>query len=121
MWIRISKEYLFEYVDVPLVKYYVHRSQLSNNVELMISGIEAMLKKYVGFFASDRKSQSGRYYLLGRLYCDKGDLKSGRAALLNAIKNRPLRVKQYLTFLLSLLGAENFGKTKKFWTRFREM
>ncbi|MFN3530991.1 MAG: glycosyltransferase family 2 protein [Candidatus Brocadia sp.] len=45
MWIRISKEFHFEYIKKPLVKYYIHKNTISSNSEIRIRGIETMLKR----------------------------------------------------------------------------
>jgi Glycosyltransferases involved in cell wall biogenesis len=54
MWIRISEEFHFEYIKEPLVKYYVHKNKVNNNLEAVINGKEMIIKKY-GRFASNKK------------------------------------------------------------------
>ncbi|HWP93500.1 MAG TPA: glycosyltransferase [Thermodesulfobacteriota bacterium] len=113
MWIRISKEFQFEYVDRPLVKYYSHAdSRLSTNYKLVISGKEAMLKKYSDVFESNKKDHSYRYLQLGVLYCYSGNARKGREAFLRAIMAYPFEVRHYFNFCLSLLGASVFKKMK---------
>ena len=50
MWIRISKDFHFECIEEPLVKYHVHKNQSSNNAAIRARGLEAMLKKHHEFF-----------------------------------------------------------------------
>jgi len=38
MWIRISREYHFECIKEPLVKYHVHENQISNNAAIRAKG-----------------------------------------------------------------------------------
>ena len=110
MWIRISKEYQFEYIRDPLVNYYVHENKLSNDYELMIRGLEVFNKKYDHFLALDKKHYSDRYHRLGVFYCLVGKIGKGRGALLKAIRLYPFDLRYYFRFSLSLFGAANFKK-----------
>lgn len=113
MWIRIAKEFQFEFIEGPLVKYFNHENQLSNNYEIIIRGSEVMLKKYGHLFSLNSKLYSDRYLSLGVLYCHNNNVKKGREAFLKAIKIYPLEIRHYFNFCLSLLGAANFRKLKE--------
>jgi len=114
MWIRISKGFHYEYIREPLVKYYSHgNGRLSTNYKLVISGKEAMLKKYGELFASNRKDYSYRYLQIGVLYCYSGDTKKGREALFKAMMTYPFEIRHYFNLFLSLLGADAFKKIKQ--------
>ena len=114
MWLRISKEFQFEYIEQPLVTFSVpdNKPSLSANYELKIRGTEAQLKKYASFYALDRKTYSRRYLKLGVLYCYNGNISKGREALIRAIKIYPFDPRHYFNLALSLLGANNFKKLK---------
>jgi glycosyltransferase involved in cell wall biosynthesis len=112
MWLRISKEFSFEYIIEPLVSYRVHGSQLSAHYESLIVGMEALIRKHGSFFAANSKSYSLLYLSLGVHYCFKGDLMKGRVAFFRAIKLYPFDIRHYFNLGLSLLGAENFKKLK---------
>jgi len=115
MWLRIAKEFQFEYIEEPLVKFSVsnNKSSLSANYELKIRGGEAQLRKYAALFALNSKVHSRRYLDLGVLYCYKGDVIKGRKALIKAIKIYPFEPKYYFNLCLSLLGANNFKILKQ--------
>lgn len=113
MWIRVSKRFLFECVNEPLVKYRVHPAKLSTNYELVISGLEAQLRKHEAFFRSNKKGYSYRYLSLGTLYCYVGNMGRGRVAFLTAIKLYPWGLRHYYNWCLSLLSAANFKKLKQ--------
>lgn len=113
MWIRISKEFQFEYISEPLVRYYVHDSKLSTNYQLMIEGREAQLKKYAGFFALNSKCQSHHYLDIGIFYCYIGNTIKGREAFIKAMNIYPFEPRHYFNLLLSLLGPRNFKKLKE--------
>jgi len=114
MWLRISKEFRFEYIEEPLVRFSVpdSRHSLSGNYDLMIRGNEAQLRKYASLFASDRKSYSHCYLGLGVLYCYNGNVSKGRESLIKAIKIYPFEPRHYFNLCLSFLGAKNFKKLK---------
>jgi len=113
MWIRISREFKFEYINQPLVKYHVHENKLSNNPGLVIKGIETLLKKYDQLFASNRKGLSQHYLALGVFYCYSGNVKRGREAFLRAIKLYPFGLKNYFNLCICLLGVNCFKKSKE--------
>ncbi len=113
MWLRISKEFHFEYIRDPLTKYYVHDNRLSTNYEIMIRGSESLIEKYGQLFASDSKSYSFRYFALGALYCYNGDVTKGRKAFFKAINLYPFEIRHYFYFCLSLLGPKYFKKYKE--------
>lgn len=113
MWIRISKEFHFEFIKEPLAKYYSHvNSRLSTNYRLVISGKEAMLKKYSQLIALNKKDYSYHYLNLGVLYCFSGNTKKGREAFLKAIRVYPFEIRHYFNFCLSFLGADVFKRVK---------
>ena len=114
MWIRISKEFFFECLSEPLVRYYVHRRRITTTQRAVIEGMELMLRKYEkGYFVLNKKALSNKYLSLGVIYCLSGDVKRGRYAFLKAIKLYPFGVRHYFNLVLSLLGAGNFKKVKE--------
>ncbi|HWP58308.1 MAG TPA: glycosyltransferase family 2 protein [Candidatus Acidoferrales bacterium] len=113
MWIRIAKDFHFEYLQEPLVNYYVHKVKMSADDRLKITGLEKQIAKHGPFFARDSKSFSRRYLSLGVLYCHTGDLARGRAALVRAIRTYPLDARPYFNLLLTAAGAKNFVRLKR--------
>jgi len=114
MWIRISREFHFECIKEPLVKYSIHEDgRLTANHGLVIRGKEAMLKKYGQLLALDRKSYSYYHLNLGVRYCYDGDTKKGREMILKAIRIYPFEIRNYFNFGLSLLGGDIFKKFKE--------
>jgi glycosyltransferase involved in cell wall biosynthesis len=109
MWIRIAKQFHFEYIEKPLVKYLIHQEKLSNNFGLSIKGREMILQKYRDEFSSHRRAYADRYLTLGQLYCCDGDAKKGREAFVKSIKIYPFAIRFYCHYVLSLLGARNFS------------
>ena len=116
MWIRISKDFHFDCIEKSLVNYGVHEGQITKNIKKVITGQEAMLKKYEHFFSLDRKSYSYRYFDLGCLYTEDGDFWKGLKALSKAIRIYPSRREYYHSlprlFLLGVLGKRNFSRLR---------
>ena len=112
MWIRISKEFQFEYIEEPLVKYSASGNKISNDYDKVIKGYEILIDKYHKLFARNRKSCSRFYLSLGVLYCYNKNPAKGRKAFLKAIQIYPLEIRHYFNFGLSLLGTNNFKRLK---------
>jgi glycosyltransferase involved in cell wall biosynthesis len=117
MWIRISKEFQFEYISDFLVNYYIHDQNLSTNYELKIQGAEVIIEKYEQFFALDKKNHSAWYHRLGIFYCLTGKTSKGKAALLKAIRLYPFDVRYYFRLALALIGPKNFMRGHEFRER----
>jgi glycosyltransferase involved in cell wall biosynthesis len=115
MWLRIAREFQFDYLKEPLVRYSIpdnKKQSLSSNYELRIKVGEAQVKKYAGIFALHSKHYSRRYLDLGVLYCYTSNVSKGRAAFIKAIKIWPFEPRSYFNLTLSLLGPGPFRTLK---------
>jgi glycosyltransferase involved in cell wall biosynthesis len=108
MWLRISREFNFECIKTPLVKYGVHKNHLGSNYSLQINGREAILKKYHQDLLSDKKGYSRIYYTLGILCCLNKEPKKGRGFFLCAIHMNVYWIKPYILLCFSLLYSNVF-------------
>lgn len=108
MWIRLSKSFHFDYINQFLVKYYQHENRINTNFKLLISGIEAIQRKYYHFFSQSRKSSSNLYFNLGLLHCYDSNMEKGRRALFRSIVLYPFSFKYYFYLTMALAGAKNF-------------
>jgi len=118
MWIRISKEFYFDYIKLPLVKYYFHKDQISNNLEMRSKGKEALLEKHSHFFMSNKQAYTNHLLELGLLYRHQQQIGRANAAYLRAIRTYPRRLGNYTGLVKSvisfLLGRRHFLRLKKF-------
>jgi glycosyltransferase involved in cell wall biosynthesis len=112
MWFRIANEFLFEYIQAPLFKYYLHESRISTNLEAISAGLEILARKYKNFPVA-KKPYSDAYLDLGNMHCLAGDIKKGRKALFKALRLYPIQIRGYFNLCLTLFGAENFRKVKE--------
>jgi glycosyltransferase involved in cell wall biosynthesis len=105
LWIRISREFHFDYVAEPLLNYYVHAKKVWTNLDALMQGLEIMLAKY-GSSTAFKKASSGRYLFCGIKLCETNQVNKGRKALRRSIALYPYAVKPYLYLLLALLGPK---------------
>jgi len=114
MWLRIAKEFQFEYIEEPLVRFAVpyNKSSLSANYDVMIRGKEAYLRRYATLFSAHSKVHSEFYLNLGALYCYNENPHKGRGAFLKAITLNPLDPRPYFNLCLSCFGTKPFRKFK---------
>ena len=117
-YLRIARDFHFEYIEEPLVQYNVHENRLSNNPEVRAKGLEAMSQKYKEerekLGRRRRKISSISYLSVGVQFCIKGDMTKGMNALKKSIRFNPFEPRGYVYFGLSLLGKSNFTKIIKF-------
>ena len=64
LWIRISREFHFDYVQEPLLNYFIHSEKVWTNLEALTRGLEIMAEKY-GSFPTFRKQCGSRYLEFG--------------------------------------------------------
>jgi glycosyltransferase involved in cell wall biosynthesis len=106
LWLRVARDYAFEYVKEPLVKYYVQENgRLSTNYTTMIEGLERLMQKHGQLFSLHRKSFSQRYHVLGVIHYYNGDMTKAREAFAKALSLYPYEPRHYVYFCLSLLGS----------------
>jgi glycosyltransferase involved in cell wall biosynthesis len=107
LWIRISREFHFDYVREPLLNYFLHSEKVWTNLEALHRGLEIMVHKY-GSFPMFRKHCGRRYMEFGIRYCQANRMEMGRRELLKSIRLYPYRLKPYLYLGLTLFGRRLF-------------
>jgi len=106
MWIRISKQYHFDYVGQPLVKYHIHPQRLTTNYVLRADGLDDMLKKYGARFILNNNYYRESLLMIGRELCDAGKMSLARKKLFMAIRFNPLEISPYFFFGVSLFSHQ---------------
>lgn len=89
MWIRVARRYRFAYIDVPLVKYYVHSGNVSKDYAKKIRAIRAMLEKHWSLFAQNGPDLSRQFIQLGVFYYHYGNLGQAVRAFGKAVRACP--------------------------------
>ena len=105
MWIRIAKYYKLIFVKLPLIKYYIHPSQQSENMLAKVNARKRILFKYQNELKNRKFVYSHHYYKIGNLCCLSGKIREGRKYLFKGILVYPFCLKYFLCLLLSLFGA----------------
>jgi len=111
LWIRLSRDFRFDYVEEPLLNYYVHPNKVWTNFEALLQGLEIMLTKY-GSSVTFRKACSSRYVFCGIKLCETNQFEKGRRALCRAVAVNPFAVRPYVYLLLALLGARTMATVR---------
>jgi glycosyltransferase involved in cell wall biosynthesis len=111
LWIRIARQFHFDYVEEPLLNYCAHPTRVWTDLEALTTGLERMLEKY-GSSPAFRRYSSRRYLEFGVRLCRTAQIRAGRRALLKSIALDPFRVKAYLFVLLTLLGGRTFAAVR---------
>lgn len=113
LFIRLSKYYLFKYLDEPLVISYSHLDCISNDLQALIMAKKLILEKHFDDIKENRKILSSHYSAIGFLLCSKGKLKEGRGYFTKAIASYPLNIKFFLHIFFSFLGTGFYNRMLK--------
>jgi glycosyltransferase involved in cell wall biosynthesis len=114
LWIRLSLNWGFEYINEPLTRTYVHKQgHLSARLKEQIEGREKLLTRYTNLFNKDRKTWSKLHLLQGAQYCQLKDMKKGRNNIVKGIKIYPFNFNAYFHLLSALLGANAYQRLRK--------
>ena len=106
LWIRLSSEYEFDYVDKPLVIRNIHGNQITANVNLKIQGRKILLKKYIKDLQNNKKIYSSHLGRLGSLYSLNNNNNKAKKYFYNAIANNPYNMLNYIHLILSIISAD---------------
>ncbi|MEZ4599309.1 MAG: glycosyltransferase family 2 protein [Syntrophotaleaceae bacterium] len=105
LWIRIAQVRPIDYVSCPLVKFLNHDARITHNMGSKIQGKVKLLKKIMPLVQNKPKVLSHHYFVIGFLYCAKGDVENGKKNLLAAIKKNPVNFRCYKHYLAALPGG----------------
>ena len=114
LWIRLSSNWDFEYIDDPLTIAHVHKQgHLSRSLEGQTAGREKLLERYNHLFKKNRKNLGKLYIHQGVQYCQSKRMRKGRKNIVRGLRLYPYTVKAYLHFLASLFGPRIYGSLRK--------
>ena len=118
LWIRLSRVCQFEYTTEPLLKYYVHDTKVSTDLDALRRGLDIMIGKY-GSSRVFRRYAGRQSLALGVKYLHAARGRDCRAAFRRAIELHPTELRGYFNLLLSFLGARGFREVKALKERLR--
>jgi len=113
LWLRIAKKYKVDYINEPLVNYYVHDNErLTTNPVYKIQGKLAINRKYQDYLESHPYLKSERLMSLIPYYLKISEKPKAKKAYLKAIRLAPLNLKVNLKYLLYFFV--NISKVKTY-------
>lgn len=101
MWIRISRDYDFDFVPDILGATHIHGEQISSDLKRKIAAREHILHKYEQELAMHPASLAESLRRLGILYCLARDPRSGRSCFRRAMATGHSRKSLYAHLLLA--------------------
>jgi glycosyltransferase involved in cell wall biosynthesis len=104
MWIRLARNYEFEFLQERLVRYLHHSDSLSRDIDAIIEARKRIHEKIADQLASKRRTHSLHHFNGGNLYCHRGAMEDGRKELLRALRLYPFRARYFIHLLASLGG-----------------
>jgi glycosyltransferase involved in cell wall biosynthesis len=104
-WIRLAERVEFASVPEALVRYGIHSSRMTTNIDWRIRGLEKFKDKHLAYLESHPRELSDFYLGLGLHYLHVGRTGNGRAAFWHAVRLSPHRLKPYQHLVLSIFGA----------------
>jgi glycosyltransferase involved in cell wall biosynthesis len=108
LWIRISKRYLVDFIDEPLVKYFEMDDSVSLNSDKLINGYKKLWDKY-NILNMNKNIVSNHYLRLGNRLFLCGDSKMGEFYIKKALKTN-FSLKNLFIFLLTFFGVNFYKK-----------
>jgi len=122
LWIKISKDWYFKFIDEPLTIVYRIPDSISLRQKVAITGWKPILEKHLTEFKKDRKLLAKHYLRIGASFnlLDSREFYEGRKYIFKAIRTWPLINISYLIIaLISLLGLAPYTKVVKLYRRIR--
>lgn len=109
LFIRLSKEFKFRYIDKPsYISHYTEGSLLTNQ-SACLKSLERILEKHKDDFNKNKKALSFHSYRIAIMHSDNNDFNKARKYLLKSILADPYNIKYYKSYIESLFG-KNFIK-----------
>jgi glycosyltransferase involved in cell wall biosynthesis len=125
MWIRLSKYFMFDFVQEILSKHNIHGNQISTNLEKKIIGRRKLIKKHYADLSKNPVIYSKHLKRLGVLSCLSGDFWGGRKYFLSSIRHYPIQKGSLFNLFLSFVPTiykkrlgrtvEDFNGTRVYW------
>lgn len=107
LWLRLSRECRFDFVERDLLKYSVHNRKIWCDLTALENGIVLMREKH-GTSRDLRRNLARASLGVGVRYCSRGQMREGRRCFRSAIGLDCLALKPYLNLALSFLGGPVF-------------
>lgn len=102
LWLRISKKFQIDFVDTPLVNYYIHEGErISTNIDYKIKGLEKLNELNMEYLVSNPKAMAIRKLKITPYYAVKYGYKSAFLKLFQAARVYPFQIEN-IKYILTL-------------------
>ena len=110
LWLRIAKHYEFNYIEEPLLNYYIHGGErVTTNVDKKIAGFERLNYEYKNELEKNDMVWYMRHRCLIPFYYKKYGRRYSILLWLQCVKKMPWQIVENLKyFLRALIGPENY-------------
>ena len=108
LWIRLAKNYQFDYVNEPLVIHRIHKKRITTDHYGRLRAKKLLFKKYSKELTTSfkhRKILGFWHNVLGVYYCKCGDIEQGKKEFVKAITNDPFYLLYYARLFSCFLGS----------------
>jgi len=111
LWIRLSKYYMFKFINKPLyINYCQTTGSISNDQNALIVAQKLILEKYFEEFKEQgKKFLSKKYFSLGNLLCQNGEMSRGREYILKAIRIYSFSIKYFCALFFSMFNSKIYN------------
>lgn len=104
VWLRLSKEFLVNYVELPLVLYHFHEGeQITKNPQKKVAGLERLIMKNRAFLCKNRLAYWNSYMSLVPWYAKAGMRKKAFSIWFKTSFKAPLKIVANVKCLYSII------------------
>ncbi|MBR3019803.1 MAG: glycosyltransferase [Clostridia bacterium] len=103
LWLRIAQKYKIKYMPSPLLLYYIHGDQITNNPRKKIQGLERLNQKNKAYLDANPSAWYGRHMAILPYYVRNGEMKKAIAVWWQCVKKQPLNIAENTGMLLTLI------------------
>ena len=115
LFLRISKDYKFIFINEALVISYESPVSVSKNRINHINAIKTILKENYNEINKNNKLLSQYCYLIGKRLLDINNFEEGKKWLNQSLKSDCLNLKALVARILSMLGSNIYGQIRDFY------
>jgi len=121
LWIRISKKYLFQYINEPLaIVYHQSESSISNNMDALIKASEMIVEKHKDDIRKEKGLLSEYYFTICNMFFSKKDFKNGQKYFIKAKALNPFPIRFLVCAPIVFFAPRLYVKLLLFIRRSRE-
>ena len=120
LWLRISKQYQFKFIDEPLVTTYLQPDSITSDPQKLVEAFEMILQKHDEEFRRHTKALAHVYCLVGsQLLCSEQAIGARERYLREAFKLNPMKARHLLLASTTFLSEAWQARIRSLCRRIR--